>query len=396
MGRKFPPIIWIARNTYARMLKAHGKVKLDNACGVNLDDGPFLYLLNHVGIMDPVMVSAVAPHHIRWVAGAYLFKSKFLNLVIGKWCTAIPKQQGKSDVSMVRNVQKALKAGDNVGLFPEGTRTWDGEMVPFDYKPLAKLIRLYKVKVIFAHIEGGFAYQPRWADEKRKGKVTISLKHLLTPEQIGAMDIDTLKNTVEEYLHFSNDEWKESVDYSYVSPRRAEGLQRLMYMCPKCRGIDTMRTSGNRITCSKCGTMAVLTEKDDLTSVDIPFTKLSQWHNWEAEEIGKLDGLPEEPGVLLQKGDFNNEGDLDVLSEHISVRIESGVMIVKCNDGDKKEYRLPISEVSSLILNAKQTIELFCGEDLYRIRLKPKACSLKYQEYYLAYSKRKADKEAEV
>ena len=93
MGSRFPLIIWIARNTYARMLKAHGKLRLDNACGVNLDDGPFLYLLNHVGIMDPVMVSAVAPHHIRWVAGAYLFKSKFLNLVIGKWCRAIPNSR---------------------------------------------------------------------------------------------------------------------------------------------------------------------------------------------------------------------------------------------------------------------------------------------------------------
>ncbi len=396
MGR-MPFLIKIARMTYARMLKAHGKVRLENACGVDLSKGPFLYLLNHVGIMDPVMVSAVVPHHIRWVAGAYLFKSWFLNLIIGKGCTAIPKQQGRSDVSMVRNVQRALKAGDNVGLFPEGTRTWDGEMMPLEYKPMAKLVRMYKVPVIFAHIEGGFAYQPRWADYKRKGDVVISLKYVLTPDQIASMDLETLQETIKERLHFSNDEWKETVDYSYVSPRRAEGLQRLFYLCPCCGAVDSMKTEGNRITCTKCNASTVLDDRDDLLSAETPFTKMGQWHNWEAEEIGKISSLPEEQGVLLQKGDSNDEGDLELLSKNITVHVESDVIHVKCNDGEKKEYQLPLSDVTSLILNAKQTMELFCGDVLYRIRLRPEACSLKYHEYYLAYVKRSQEKkEAQV
>ena len=42
-----------------------------------------------------------------------------------------------------------------------------------------------------------------------------------------------------------------------------------------------------------------------------------------------------------------------------------------------------MSNISSLVLNAKQTMELFCDDVLYRIRLLPEANALKYQEYFI-------------
>ena len=385
---KMPPLIRLARATYGRILRAGGKVRLVNSCGIDLTEGPYLLLSNHVGIMDPVMISAVMPRHIRWVAGAYLFKTRFLNLVIGKGCTAIPKQQGRSDISMIRNAQRAFRNGENVGLFPEGTRTWDGEMVDMPYRSLAKLLRLFKVTVIFVHLEGGFAHQPRWADFKRKGSVTVNVKHFLTPGQIEVLDSATLEETIREYLRFSNDEWKETVTYDYRSPRRAEGLQRLFYLCPSCGGIDTMKTMDNRIICTKCNAGTVLDEKDNLTSVDTPFTRLSQWHTWEAEMICDRDEFPPEPGVLFQKGDADDEGDLQTISKNITVRLAHDVLEIKCNTGKREVFRLELDKVNSLVLNAKQTMELFFGDVLYRIRLLPQACSLKYHEYYLGFRRK--------
>ena len=389
MQGRFPTLLRIARATYGKIITAHGKVTLKNECGADLKAGPYLFLLNHTEIMDPIIVTAVMPRHIRWAAGAYLFKNKFLHKVIGEWCTAIPKQQGRSDLSMVKNIQKALKDGDSVGLFPEGTRTWDGEMMPINYVPLAKLLRFFKAPVIFVHIEGGFAHHPRWADSKRRGKVIVNVKHMLTSEQIASMDLQTLQDTTRDYLRFSNDEWKQTTEYSYVSDRRAEGIQRLLYMCPQCREVDSMKAVGNRITCSKCNTAAVLDDNDNLTSVDIPFTRMSEWHNWEAGEISKVSSFPKEKGVLFQKGDANDEGELETLSKDITVQLEDGVLKVDCklSLGRTEHYDLPLSNVTSLVLNAKQTMELFCEDVLYRIRLLPDASSLKYHEYYLGYKK---------
>ncbi len=394
MPNRMPLLIRIARLTYGNILKAHGRLRLKNECGADLKAGPYLLLLNHVAILDPVMVSTLFPKHIRWVAGAYLFKNWFLNLIIGKGCTAIPKQQGRQDLSTFRNIQRILKEGDNVGLFPEGTRTWDGEMMPVSYVPLAKLLRLYKVPVLFVHLEGGFARHPRWADYERRGNVVANVKYLLTPEEMVRMDIQDLANTVERYLHFSNDEWKQTAEYDFRSPKRAEGLQRLLYLCPSCKSVDSLKTQDNKIVCTKCGSSTILNDMDNLTSIDTPFTRLSQWHEWEAKQIADVSEFPEEKGTLLQKGDANDEGDLETLSKDFSVHLKDNVLRVKMGEGPDKTLDLPLEKVTSLVLNAKQTMELFCEDVLYRIRLLPDASSLKYHEYYLAYTKNVKEKES--
>lgn len=387
MPNRMPFLIRIARMTYGRILKLNG-VQLKNSCGADLNAGPYLILSNHVAILDPIMISVAMPQHIRWVAGAYLFKTWFLNLIIGKGCTAIPKQQGRQDITTLRRIQKALKDGDNVGLFPEGTRTWDGEMVSFDYHPLAKLLRLYKVPVLFVHLEGGFARHPRWAQKGRKGKVTVNFTSMLTPEQIVRMEVDDLAKTLEENLHFSNDQWKQGVDYEYRSPRRAEGLQRLLYLCPSCNSMDSLTTSGNRIVCSKCNSITILDDKDNLTSVSTPFTTLSEWHKWESGKISSMKEFPKERGVLLQKGDANDDGTLETLSSNITVQLKNDVIYVEKAGSDDSVLELPLEKVSSLVLNAKQTMELFCNDDLYRIRLLPDSCSLKYHEYFLSFKEK--------
>ena len=382
-----PWLISFARCTYGRLLRAGGKVGLRNDCGADLKAGPYIYLFNHVGIMDPVMVSAVFPCHVRWVAGAYLFKNRFLKLVLGKGCGAIPKQQGRNDLSMARNIGTALKNGDNIGLFPEGTRTWDGEMMPIVYIALAKFVRRYNVPVVVCHLEGGYAHQPRWADHKRKGKVTVAVRHYLSAEELQTTQIDALASRLEEYMHFSNDEWKRTADYSYVCGRRAEGLQRLLYMCPKCNAFDSLDTSGNTITCRKCGAVAELDPMDDIVSSDIPFHTLREWHEWESSETCRQGGFPAEGGVLFQTGDDNDDGELKTISENITVQLKDDILTVDCNgtDAGENRYDLPLQDITSLVLNAKQTMELFCGNVLYRIRLKPEANSLKYQEYYRSY-----------
>lgn len=378
-----PFMIRLAKLTYAKILCRGGRVRLDNPLGIDLKKTNYLYLSNHVGIMDPVMISAVMPRHIRWVAGAYLFKTAFLKLVLGKWCTAIPKQQGRGDLSMLRTVRNALASGDNVGLFPEGTRTWDGEMVSLAFRSLAKMIRYLNAPVIFLHLEGGYAKQPRWADKPRKGKVTVKVDHLISAQEIEKLSLEELEKRVEEHMAFSNEAWKTPQNYKYSSEDRAEGLQRLFYLCPQCHAIDSMITSGDTIKCSKCAAEAVLDDMDNIRSSTIGFRTLPQWHRWEASQIGKTEGFPEEKGVLLQKGDADNNGDLETISEDITVSLKDGAIVVKDNTGGKT-LNLPLKDIGSLILNAKQTMELFCGNVLYRIRLLPKSNSLKYHEYYLA------------
>jgi len=371
---KMPFLIWLAKHTYSMFLRAGGKLRLENDTKADLKKGNYLYLINHAGIMDPVLVSSVLPRHVRWVAGAYLFKSKFLNLIIGHGCTAIPKQQGVGDLGTIKTMKAALDGGDSVGIFPEGTRTWDGEMLPVNYIALAKMARYLGASVLIVNLEGAFAQQPRWADFKRKGDVVVRIKRLIHASKLREVELESLAAEIEQYLSFSNDSWKKHHTYNYISDSRAKGIQRLFYLCPCCNEVDSIKSEGNSFECSKCGAKASLDEKDNIVSEKIPFKRMKDWHDWEAGKIKSVAGFPEEKGVLLQIED-------KIISKDISVHLADGVLTIRCNDiKENNEYRMPLDQITSMVLNAKQTMEFFCSDVLYRVRLNPDACSLKYKE----------------
>lgn len=393
MPSDMPLFIKIARVTYGKLLKASRKISFKNDCGANLKQNPYLILSNYAGKLDPVVISTVFPQHIRWSVEESLFETKFSNKVLGDWCKSIPKHHGQNYITTLRSINNALNQGDNVGIFPEGTRTWDGEIMPINYVSLAKMIRMFKVPVLFVHLEGAFAQDPRWADKRRHGPIVVNIKYKIDPLEFSKMDIPTLAALVKKYLFFSNDQWKETVDYKYTSHKRAEGLQQFLYLCPRCKAVDSLRTEGNRVVCKKCNTNTVLNDKDNLTSIDVPFTKLSQWHKWQAKNIGKVKQFPEERGVLLKKGDANNTGDLEELSTNFTIQLKDDALHLKHN---KETIDLPLEKISSFVLTTKQTMNLFCGQDLYRIRLLPKANLLKYQEYYQAYKVRTKTQSAQT
>ncbi|MCF0236970.1 MAG: 1-acyl-sn-glycerol-3-phosphate acyltransferase [Sphaerochaetaceae bacterium] len=386
LDKKMPKLFKLIWHTYGAYLRKANGLSFVSDINFDYDKENFLILSNHVGFYDPFYICAVMKRHIRWVAGAYLFKLGILKTILDKVALAISKQQGQSDLSTIRTMKQALKDGYAVGIFPEGTRSWDGEMMDVNYIALSKMIRMFKVPVVFIHMEGGFAQQPRWCNKKRKGNVTVHAKYLLTAEELETLSVEEIAKKTENYLKFSNDDWKEkALSYSYKSPVRAEGLQRLLYMCPSCHSIGTITTKGNRIFCSHCNGQGILTEKDNIESLDFSPKTMKEWHKWEEEEVGKLEGLKKEHGVLFQIG--KNNVELEDISKDINVSLSNNNIVVETKVNGV--YNIPLEDTTSLILNAKQTMELFCKGVLYRIRLEPDSSSLKYFEYYKAYCRRR-------
>ncbi len=390
MAKDYTFVLKIIRNTYSSWYVRHNHVQTNNFEKIDFSKGPFLLVSNHCGAYDPIIISSVMTRNVSWVTGAYLFKSKFLNVVFKKICRCIPKQQGQSDFSCVREMQRTLRDGRVVGIFPEGTRTWDGDIAPYSLKTLAKMIRIFSVPTVFINLEGCFAQQPRWASYYREGQgIVVNFKKCLSVEEMKKMSLEELEEVVSDNLNFSNDKWKIHNAYNFVSAHRAEGIQRLFYMCPSCKTVSSIKASGNDIECLSCHAKATVTDKDDIESQDIKFKKFSQWHKWEAENIINENEFPAEKGILFQVGKLDNNGKLKTVSKNIEVSMKNGSINVKTSKGP--DYAFPINQISSLILNAKQTMELVYDDMVYRVRLLPDASSLKYQEYYIASKNRQCE-----
>jgi len=89
--------------------------------------GPFLIASNHASHFDPPLVGSHVPRQMRFFARKSLWNSK----VFAWWLNqveTIPVERDSGDVGAIKRVLQALKENRAVVLFPEGTRSPDGNL----------------------------------------------------------------------------------------------------------------------------------------------------------------------------------------------------------------------------------------------------------------------------
>jgi 1-acyl-sn-glycerol-3-phosphate acyltransferase len=89
--------------------------------------GPFLIAANHASHLDPPLVGCQIARQMRFFAR----KTLWSNAVTSWWLNrteCIPVDRESGDVGAIKRVLQALKENRAVVLFPEGTRSQDGQL----------------------------------------------------------------------------------------------------------------------------------------------------------------------------------------------------------------------------------------------------------------------------
>ncbi|MCC3358304.1 lysophospholipid acyltransferase family protein [Bacillus sp. REN16] len=90
-------------------------------------EGGVLICSNHIDNLDPPVVGVTSPRPIHFMAKAELFKVPVLGWILPN-VNAFPVKRGVSDRDSLRTALKILKEGKVLGIFPEGTRSKDGQL----------------------------------------------------------------------------------------------------------------------------------------------------------------------------------------------------------------------------------------------------------------------------
>lgn len=90
-------------------------------------EGGVLLCTNHIDNFDPLVVGAMAPRPVHFMAKAELFSVPVLGKIVPH-VNAFPVKRGLSDREALRKGLSILKEGKVLGLFPEGTRSKTGEL----------------------------------------------------------------------------------------------------------------------------------------------------------------------------------------------------------------------------------------------------------------------------
>jgi 1-acyl-sn-glycerol-3-phosphate acyltransferase len=98
------------------------------------DEGGCIVVCNHVSYVDAIVISAAVRRPIRFIMDHRIFRVPGLNWVF-RTMNAIPVASAREDAALKEaafdSAAKALRAGEIVGIFPEGRLTESGEVGPF-------------------------------------------------------------------------------------------------------------------------------------------------------------------------------------------------------------------------------------------------------------------------
>lgn len=87
--------------------------------------GPLLLISNHISLADPPILIGYTPRQIHFMLKAELFRNPLFWLLFTPG-EAIRVHRGKADRVALRQTEAAIKAGDAVAIYPEGTRSHVG------------------------------------------------------------------------------------------------------------------------------------------------------------------------------------------------------------------------------------------------------------------------------
>src|SRR5687767_12175460 len=91
------------------------------------NDGPVILASNHASFLDPPLVGAGLHRPVNYLARESLFRYPGIGALLRSW-NAVPVDREGGGAGGLRAILDRLLAGGAILLFPEGTRTTDGNL----------------------------------------------------------------------------------------------------------------------------------------------------------------------------------------------------------------------------------------------------------------------------
>ena len=244
-------------------------------------DGPFLILMNHSSFIDLKIAHKILyPRHFNIVcAHDALVGKKWLMQRLG----CIPTKKFVNDIALIQNMKKFLSGGTSVLMYPEAGYSFDGKTTVLPHH-LGGLVKMLKVPVIYIETRGAFTRDPLYNElQIRKVPVSAHIHYLFTKEDIEKLTADEMDKRIADAFDFDNFAWQKENGIKVNENFRADGLERILYRCPRCKKEGKMKGEGTHLTCLECGKKYFLTELGELSAIEgeTEFSHIPDWYEWQ-------------------------------------------------------------------------------------------------------------------
>ena len=113
------------------LMVSHIRVKVIGLSNIDPKQ-PYIYMCNHQSNFDIPVIMAHLPVQFRWLAKAELFKIPIFSTIMRRaGYISIDRKNRKSSFESLKRAAATIRKGASVMIFPEGTRSLDGSILPF-------------------------------------------------------------------------------------------------------------------------------------------------------------------------------------------------------------------------------------------------------------------------
>lgn len=289
----------------------HGKCKQSKAFKQQKKSGAMLVVCNHLSAYDFIhFASAMHGAPLNFVVAENMMYSTPIFAKLIKGYHAITKKQYYADFHCIKSIKKYLDSGVSVLIAPEGKVSADG-VTGAILPSIARLIQWLGYPVGVVKMQGASLARPKWAYNLRfvrRGNVYSNCDMLFTAEESKNLTKDEIFKRVCDELEHNEHKWQIDNNVVFKGKRYAEGLNRLLYRCPKCGGEFCISTQGNVMTCSKCANQVIYRYDGKLEPVgdSVCPERIDLWYSEQRKNVAEL----------VKKPDF-------CLKENVSLLVEN-------------------------------------------------------------------------
>lgn len=346
-------------------------------------DRPYLVLYNHQTGFDQFFVGMAWNGPVYYLATEDIFSLGWLSSLLRWAVEPIPIRKQTKDIAAVKTCYKVAKEGGTIAIAPEGNRTYSGK-TEYMSPAIASMAKMINLPIALFRIEGGYGVQPRWSDVTRKGKMRAYVSRVIEPEEYKKLSNEELAAAIEEGLYVN----EAIADAQFHSEKRAEYLERAIYVCPFC-GLSEFESNGNEIECKKCHRKVVYGVDKTLKGkgYEHPFQFVNEWYEYQQDYVNALDvtAFTEEP--LYKDSAMISEVILykrkEKLRETANIHLYGDKIII--DEGTNEELKFPFSEVTAVSVLGKNKANIYHDKRVYQLKGSERFNALKYVNIYYRY-----------
>lgn len=284
----------------------------------------------------------------------------------------------------VQKIKQVIQEGGSVCLFPTG-------QAPYGAAPRAlseqtvSLIRSLQVPVVLYTLHGGAGALPRWSEGRRKGPFIGRYEKTITPEEYALMSDRELHELISRTLCINDS----GLGLIYKSKHRAEKLERVLYVCPRCREHSLLYSSGEHVSCRGCGMTANYTEagKFVFLNCETPISTVDMWMDYQVSWLkmhfdSMNDELYRDNGVTIFSVD-RVPADEPLFGTLIMTRQK---LLLRFEDGKEgtRTVGFSLDSVAALSPVDKVKLSLTTAHGTWEITGAPDFCAYKYAQAFWA------------